>query len=500
MKGHDVRRTGRTTAIGPRRGDAVWQYKANDGYVINMEPSAIANGVFFGTWGLFRNGGRSKTQWDKCDGKLYGINPVDGTTLWPPLHPGFTPYAYKFAGRTPGLQDRQAGPGLHLNYFNGTVEGTPATDPRNSMLYFGRGDGCVYGVDYTLGTVKWKYLTQDYSRGDDPESGGEVVGGPLLTSDGQLIFATFAAPTVSKPPTQIRHETNAIYCTDTSGKFLWRYPTTGSFENVFNAPLALSPDSKRVYAVTALVNPAKECEVIALDRATGKLIWLLPLTACGGQDLSVGCDGVVYVAGMVKKGFKIEAAAFAIKDQGDKAEMLWGPNINFPNLSQFAGGVALIEEKGTVEKVIVSTTNLRGLFESRTDGRLFILKPSTGAIEHSWTPAQATPPCKGGLTDISIDGEGVMYVGAYGTNAPAKSPIGRGRMYCLKHDGTKFHVLWSHEVDGNIHWASPAIGADGGVYFGSSARLNPIATIMPHPQHMDVPNADPIFYGVRDKR
>lgn len=500
MRSHDVRRTGQTRTLGPRRGDAVWQYSANDGYVINIEPVATADGVFFGTWGLFRNGGRSKTQWDKSDGKLYGLKLVDGSELWPPIHPGFTPYAYRYDGRPPGLQDRQAGVGLHLNYFNGTVEGTPAIDPKVRMLYFGRGDGCVYGVDYNQGKVKWKYLTQDYSRGDDPESGGEVVGGPLLTPDGKLYFATFAAPATPRPPSEICYETNAVYCIDTNGKFLWRYPETGGFANVFNAPLAVSPDQTRIYAVTSLVNPSKDCELLALERATGKLIWKLPLTACGGQDLAVGCDGIIYVAGMLKKGFNIEAAAFAVKDLGSNGKMLWGPNIDAPQLSQFAGGVALVETAGHVEKVIVSTTNLRSLFESRINGKLFVTDPNTGKIQSTWSAATAVPPCKGGLTDISIDGEGIIYVGAHGTTQPAKSPLGRGRMYCLKQDGPKFTVLWSHEVNGNMHWASPAIGSDGGVYFGSSARLNPLGSIFPHPQNSDVANADPFFYGVHDSK
>lgn len=498
MRSHDMRRTGKTSAIGPRRGDDIWQYVANDGYVINIEPAATTHGVYFGTWGLFRNGGRSKTQWDKCDGRLYGLNVANGSELWKPIHPGFTPFAYKYDGRKPGLQDRQAGLGLHLNYFNGTVEGTPAIDETRRMLYFGRGDGCVYGVDYAQGKVLWKYLTQDPSRGDDPESGGEVVGGPLLTPDGRLLFATFAAPATPRPPKEVCHETNAIYCIDTNGKFLWRYPSTGGFANVFNAPLAVSPDLTRVYAVTALVNPSKDCEVVALERSSGKLIWKLPLIGCGGQDLAVGNNGVIYVAGMIKKGFKIEAAAFAISDNGDSAKMLWGPNIASPQLSQFAGGIALIENGSRVEKVVISTTNLRTLFESRVSGKLFLIDPATGRVEAAWSAATAVPPCMGGLTDLSIDGEGKIFVGAHGTNAPARSSLGRGRMYCIKYDGANFEVAWSHQVNGNIDWASPSIGPDGGLFFGSSARLNPLASIFAHPLGSDISNADPVFYGVHD--
>jgi hypothetical protein len=54
------------------------------------------------------------------------------------------------------------------------------------------------------------------------------------------------------------------------------------------------------------------------------------------------------------------------------------------------------------------------------------------------------------------------------------------------------------EVDGQIDWASPAIPVAGAVYFGSSARLNPLAHALPHEADEKVKDADPVFYGVRD--
>lgn len=179
MKGHDVRRTGRSLGNGPRHAARVWRYRANDGLAINMEATVTSAGVFFGTWGLIRMGGPGPADWDKSDGRIYGLRLASGQPLWLPLLPAVTPYAYRYAGRVPTEQDRPAGPGLHWNYSNGTVEGTAAVDPANGLLYFGRGDGRLYAVDPQSGKVRWSFRTFDPARPDDPEGGGEIVGGPL---------------------------------------------------------------------------------------------------------------------------------------------------------------------------------------------------------------------------------------------------------------------------------------------------------------------------------
>ena len=196
--------------------------------------------MFFGSWGLVRKRGHSKVSWDKFDGKIFGLRTTNGRELWPPIHPGVTPYAYRFPGRKPTRQDRPAGNGLHLNYSNGTIEGTPAVDPTGKVAFVGRGDGSLYCVDLIRGKVKWRFKTFDPARPDDPEGGGEIVGGPALTPQGLVIFGTFAAPHRPNPPKLVRHETNAVYAVDTKGQLVWRYPKQGSLDSVFQASPALS--------------------------------------------------------------------------------------------------------------------------------------------------------------------------------------------------------------------------------------------------------------------
>ena len=497
MRSHNVRRTGQALVNGPRKVGRVWTCKVIDGSVINIEAAAVPSGVFFGTWGIMREHG-TKLQRDKFDGKLIGLNRRTGRELWKPLHPGVTPYAYRYSGRQPTAQDRPAGPGLHLNWSNGTIEGTAAVDPKTGTLYVGRGDGTLFAVDPKPGRLLWRFHTLDPGRPKDPEGGGEIVGGPLVTNDGTIVCATFAAPHRPDPPKRIRHETNAVYAVSRDGKMKWRYPESGTVEAVFSAPPALSADGRRVYAVTGLPDKKFPCECFAIDLKSGRLAWKLKLGTIGGYDIAVGKGGVLYVAGSEIGPLGDRPAAFAIHDRKTTGEILWGPVSldGFRPKTQFAGGIALRETRSGVQDVFVSTSGLRNL--NADAGALHRLDPKTGKVTATWQPAKASPPCVGFLSDVSLDVAGTIYVGVRGQFKTLVRKKTNGRMYCVRFQRGRFGVVWSHEVDGQIDWASPAIGPDGGLFFGSSAAPNALAQIRAHPPKKNVPGLDPIFYGIRE--
>lgn len=498
MRSHDERRTGRATVNGPRQGTHVWSYTATDANAINMEPAVSNQGVYFGTWGLSRIHGLAQSDWDKFDGRIIGLDRATGKELWSPLHPGRTPFAYRYDGRKPTEQDKPAGAGMHLNWYNGTVEGTPAIDPKTGHLYVGRGDGVLYAVDPRRGTVLWQFRTLDPARPNDPEGGGEIVGGPLVTREGLIVCATFAAPHRPDPPKQVRHETNAVYCVDRNGKQKWRYPARGTLESAFGAPVALSPDAKRVYAITGLPEKHFPCELIALDLATGKLAWKLDLPTLGGQDLAVGKDGIIYAAGVENEKLGSRPAAFAVRDTGKTGQMHWGPILvdGQRPITHWAGGLALFEQGGRVRDVYVSTTGLREL--NIKGGRLHRLDPATGKVTASWNPENAKPATVGTLTDVTLDNEGVIYVGVRGQWKTLTEEARNGRMYALRSGEGGFTVLWSKEVEGQLDWASPALGPKGELFFGSSSAFGPIEHSIPRPADARIPKADCKFYGVRD--
>lgn len=509
MRGHDPRRTGRSPVRGARETRRVWEYLADGGYAINMEPTVNRDGVFFGTRGGLRRAGRNKESWDKSDGKIIGLNRGTGRPLWSPVSPGLAPYAYPHKKRPVTDQDAHAGAGLHLSWLNGTVEGTGAVDPLTGVIYFGRGDGKLYALDPKTGKVVWKFSTADPARPADPEGGGEIVGGPLVTEDGTIVFGTFAAPPKKRPPARIRHETSALYAVSREGELLWRYPAKGGLSNAISAPPALSPDGSRVYAVTALLDEKEDCDLIAVERSTGKLLWDRKLKRLGGQDLAVGTDGTIFIAGMGLRavfGSLWLPVAMAFADRGDHSEMLWGPvhtDGDQPR-SHMAGGVSLLEREGgrgesaRVQDVFISTTIIRS--SNGPGGMLHRLDPETGRVTASWDPVSAVPPCTGGLTDIAIDADGMLFVGVRGQREGFKAKATSGRVYCLAFVGDSFDVVWSFQVDNQIDWASPAIGPEGGIYFGSADVFDfgdSLASFINPPQSgKDMKNVDPVFYGV----
>ncbi|MDH3520869.1 MAG: PQQ-binding-like beta-propeller repeat protein, partial [Myxococcales bacterium] len=358
VRGGNARRTGRAQVAGPQSGRVAWSYLASDGLGIHMEPTVTRDGVFFGTWGLIRKHGESPASWDRFDGAIVGLELGSGRPLWEPVRPGVTPYAYAFAGRKATLQDRGAGKGLHMSAYNGTVEGSAAVDPDNGTLYFGRGDGRLYAVDPRSGAIAWSFQTGDPARSDDPESGGQIVGGPLLTPGGSIVFATYGVPASDEPPGRVRHQTHAIYAVNRDGTLRWRHPAQGSLPNPFMAPVALSRSGKRLYAITLRADTRHPAHLLALDAESGEPIWEMTLDDRSGQDLAVGVDGRIYVAGLVEDAFGRKPAAFAVVDQGQRGGLAWTTSFAADRpRAHGAGGLALDEDDVAVRHVYVSTTN-----------------------------------------------------------------------------------------------------------------------------------------------
>ncbi|MEZ4473182.1 MAG: PQQ-binding-like beta-propeller repeat protein [bacterium] len=259
MFGLDPQRTGRSPFLGPRTLTAGaagnWRVRAEGQAVINLQPAVDAVGVYFGGWGVQRLAdGAPLTDRIKSDGRYFGLDAASGEALFEPFDPAPVHGCYVHPGRAQVPRDATwCGEGEHVvSFYNGTIEATPLIDPDNGRHYVGRGDGRLYAIDPATGAVLWTFVTFNPEDPDDPDGGGEIVGGAVMGPDRLIYFATAGLP-VADPPLNPRYETNAVYAIDRRGHLVWRYPgRRASLERGFLAAPALDPAGETVYFGTGL--------------------------------------------------------------------------------------------------------------------------------------------------------------------------------------------------------------------------------------------------------
>lgn len=504
MFGHDPRRTSRSTFDGPASATlgapGNWVYTAVSGAAINMQAVVTNAGVYFGAWGVLRrDNSDTPDEWDKSDGRWYGLRtdsnaPGGVAENFAPVRPALTPAGYLKAGRTKLPRDEfwcGADNDYLVSFYNGTVEGTPCIDPTDGTQYVGRGDGRLFAIDPATGGVKWSFQTFNPQDPTDPDGGGEIVGGPLYGPGQMLYFGTLGVPwpgSANDPG----YETNALYAVTTAGQLVWRYPSAErSLSNWLLAPPALSPDGRTLYIATFAGDAGVPGELMAINLTvpanapdSQRLRWKLSLRNSHRlfapnvyvRALAVGVNGRVFCAGGEVHFGGLTPVFSAVDDKGTRGEVAWGGNFIEPNgypsnTAQFVAGLALKEANGTVQRLYCSTSHLRST--NGTGGLLFSVNPANGAILATFDPSTRPTPGVGGMTAPTLDASGRIFVGIRGQHpALGVTPI-NGRMYGLTDDGATFGVLWDYEAGGLLDWVPPAIGADGAVYFGSSDVFTP---------------------------
>jgi outer membrane protein assembly factor BamB len=524
MFGHDPRRTGRSEHVGPVTytpgSTSNWVYTATGGAVINMQPAVTDQGVYFGTWGVVRGDASApRDQWTKFDGRYYGLAlDAPARDLFAPFDPGPNPYCYTFPAR-PTIPRDWAGcggdNGLTLSLENGTIEGTALVDPIDGRHYIGRGDGSLYAIDPSTGTVAWELQTFNPELPEDPDGGGEIVGGAVMDPRGRIYFATFGAPPEPTPDDPL-YETHAIYAVDREGRLIWRYPELAArISNPIAASPALSPDGNTLYVATWLGPDAGT--LLAFDLSPpdeAELKWLLtlenparPASRMWVRHISVGVDGMIYLAGMEEGAGYIPIVA-AIRDEAAQGTWAWSPAVaepqGFPtSAAQWVQGLALWEEAGATIRIYASTSHAR--IVNGTGGLLFVLDAATGAEVGRLDPATLPVSGVGGMTAPTLDAAEHVYVGIRGQHdllAPPELPMSLwrdGAMYGLAGGPGDPTLLWHMVIDGQLDWAHPAIGANGALYFGSSDSYAPGGEgTRFDPGEPAEPNRDPRFHAVID--
>jgi len=489
MAGGDPQRSGRSAFDGPTaytEGAAGnWQYEAAGGASINMQPTVTADGVYFGTWGLLRGAATTDiTTSLKSDGRYYGLD-RDGQERFVPLDPRPLAACYAYTPEAVSESDRRwcgEGAGLHVTFYNGTIEGTALVDPWSGVHYVGRGDGRLYAIDPDDGHVVWDFPTFDATEPAHPDGGGEVVGGATMGPDGTIYFATFGVPWPGDGPSPAR-ETQAVYAVDREGRLVWRHPTSAaSLDNPVTAAVALAPDGARVYAGTWALDtkvPGRLLALAARGSDAQRVAWDLALEHptrplrpdVWVRHVSVARDGTLYIGGSVAKLIGAAPIVMAVRDRGATAEALWvaEPHGYADAPTTLVQGLALGDGV-----LFASTGEVRNA--NGRDGIVAAIDLGTGEVLGTFDPGDDAP---GSMTGPLVDRAGRVYVGARGRHDLVAEPWAagsqwrRGTMFALawKADERRFEELWRRQVDALLDWATPALDARGTLYFGSTAPL-----------------------------
>ncbi|MCC6619777.1 MAG: PQQ-like beta-propeller repeat protein [Deltaproteobacteria bacterium] len=488
MFGGDPQRTGRSAFDGPTSytegATGNWRYEAAGGASINMQPTVTADGVYFGTWGLLRGAATTDTATSlKSDGRYVGLG-LDGAERFA-IDPAPLAACYAYAAEAVSKMDEAwcgEDAGLHVTFYNGTIEGTGLVDPWSGLHYVGRGDGRLYAIAPDDGRVVWSFPTFDPTRPDHPDGGGEVVGGATMGPDGTIYFATFGVPWPGDSESPAR-ETQAVYAIDRQGDLVWRHPAqAASLDNPVTAAVALSPDGGRVYVGTWGLDRKVTGRLLALEARgddASRVAWDLALEHATRplkpdvwvRHVSVGGDGILYIGGTVARVIGAAPVVMAVRDLGASAEVVWvaEPDGYAEAQTTLVQGLALGDGV-----VFASTGDVRDL--NGREGRLAAIDMATGEVLATFDPGEDAP---GSMTGPLVDRSGRVYVGTRGRHDllaepwAAASQWRRGVMFGLawRADERRFAELWRRPVDAQLDWATPAIDARGVLFFGSTAPL-----------------------------
>lgn len=530
MYGQNVRRTGQSPFNGPATatagGSRNWTYDAVGGGVIDLQAVVTDLGVYFGTWGVLRRDqSLTPDMWDKSDGRWYGLKLdrqglADEQELFDPLLPAPTPVGYLLAGRTKLARDvffTGVDNDYLVSFYNGTIEGTPCIDPDDGTQYVGRGDGRLFAIDPTAGTVKWTFQTFNPENPTDPDGGGEIIGGPVMGPGKIVYFGTVGLPWPDNPPNSPGYETNAVYAVDTQGSLVWRYPSaTASLANWIYTPPVISPDGRTLYVGTYAGDFSITGQILAIDLTqpvdmpdAQRLKWSLDVEHRVGfvrrnvyvRHIAVGIDGRLYCCGLEPQLGGASPAVFAVDDLGTSGRLAWNGTIVEPqgypsSTGQFCNGIALRETNGRLDLVYATVTHLRNS-NGEAGGLLYAIDPASGMIRHSFDPGTLPTPGIGGATAPTLGADGTIYFGVRGKHVAGADAAVNGWMYAVRYDAVAgFSLVWSMEVSGVLDWVPPAIGADGGLFFGSAEPINPAEQIFWFAPNATPPNRCPRFYAV----
>jgi outer membrane protein assembly factor BamB len=333
------------------------------------------------------------------------------------------------------------------------VEGSPTIGP-DGVIYIGADNGAVVAMDGGSGNIRWATIVQKAGVDSTPALGADGI---LYVGAGHAVVALYAATGAQK----------------------WRFETGGDVESAPSltpdGTLYFGSDDARVYALDAADGALKwyfdfpdgadtdsspalgadgtvyigsdKGSLYAINGQEGTLNWVFQASGEISGAPAIGPDGTVYICSL--NSAKTESVCYAVN--GLNGSQRWAVS----HASQSAPSAAL----GADGMVFVTGVALPGILDGlpvEQRAMVWALDASSGIQQ--WE--QALEPGSTGVTAVSIDGAGILYVQA--ERAPVVGSL--GKLSAL--DSMTGGILWEFVTNGSSN-SSPAIGADGTIYVGS---------------------------------
>ena len=346
----------------------------------------------------------------------------------------------------------------------------------------GRTGVSEYNTNGNNGALKWKFST-----------GGALYSSPAIGADGTIYVCS---------------DDNNLYAVNPDGTEKWAFSTGGPVDSSPaigpDGTIYASSDDGILYAVNpdgslkwtspgsgGNISPAVDFDgtIYAgqLDALNpdGSLKWTF--SSVSGSSLAVGPDGTIYVGGngdvygiidpLTDDWVGYPGGSVYSSPAVDGSGVLYfggfEPGRGYPDVAAWSGSLSLWESS-PVAGNCTTTPALGGpyVYVGCDDGRLYAISSFDGTVD--WTFGTGGPVG----SSPAVGADGTIYFGS-----------GDKYLYAVHFNGT---LKWKFATNGAVE-SSPAIGADGTIYFGSvDGNLYALAGgIAPTPTATITPTATP---------
>ncbi len=346
---------------------------------------------------------------------------------------------------------------LSWTYVTGQIYWSSPAIGDDGAVYIGSSNQLTTGSADALyainsdGTLNWEYETGI----DSP-----VRGAPVIGSDGTIYCLVY-----------IRADAQTdLYAIDSNGDFKWKYqdisegitPTWGELTPALSTQEVIyAPGNNYLYAINS----------------SGELVWRYPTVEAGPSfsTPAIGASGTIYA--------NTSDGIYAINPDGT---LKWKYEIEMYEKSHSPPAL------GSQETVYAGGG---GSSPGRTDDYVYALSADGELLWRFQTSLLV-------VASYAIDEDGTIYFGT--TSKGGSSEVGQcGIFYALNPNGTE---KWRHDTSQDLAaavetaqsdiYSSPAIGADGTIYFSSESRyfyaMNPDGTVK---ERYDMYAIDPTSHG-----